>query len=178
MATPLRRALVIVLCILLFSCVPRPAAAQILTSWNAFAGYAYMKDLTDRIDFKLGWAADAAVGLNSWLSIVADAGGHYETVPLVGSDVRLAEHSLMAGGRASVHVGDFVEFGQLMAGLVHARGTAYGSTSADTHPGVQGGGGVDYPLSPKLAVRLEFDARFLDTSREIRATAGIVYTFR
>ena len=163
--------------IFVFSCFPRSAAAQGLKSWDAFAGYAFLRDAPSDVNFPLGWAAGVSGSLNSWLSIAADTGGNYKTIPVIGSDVRLVVHTFMIGGRASARVGDFVEFGELLVGLAHTRGTAFGSTSTATDAAVQGGAGLDYPLNSKLAARGELDARFLRTGHEFRVVAGLVYIF-
>jgi hypothetical protein len=107
--------------------------------------------------------------------VVVDAGGHYRTLPLVGGEVSLSLHSVMAGGRVSLAVGNFVEFVQIVFGPVRSRGTAFGLTSSDTHVGGQGGIGLDVPLKGKLAARIEFDMRVLQTAHEFRSTVGLVF---
>jgi hypothetical protein len=155
--------------------VPQPAAAQTTTTWDFFGGYAYLHDSTQDLNLPAGWAASTSRHLTRWLSFVVDAGGHYRTLPLVGGDVSLSLHSVMAGGRASLAVGNFVEFVQLVFGPVRSRGTTFGLTSSDTHFGGQGGIGLDVPLNGKVAARVEFDMRVLQTAHEFRSTVGLVY---
>ena len=140
-----------------------------------FGGYAYLRDQNEEVSLPIGWAAGAGTHLNRWLSVVVDAGGNYKTLPLVGGDARLTAHTLMAGGKASLAIGRFVEFAQILAGPAHTRGTAFGSASSDTFVAVQAGLGFDVSLKPHLAGRLEFDVRRLPTGREFRAIAGLVY---
>ena len=155
--------------------IAQPAAAQANRTWDLFGGYAYLHDSTQDLNLATGWAASASRHLNRWLSIVVDADGHYKTIALVGGDVSLSLHSVMAGGRASLAVGRFVEFAQIVFGPVRSHGSTFGLTSSDTHFGGQGGIGLDGPLKGKLAARVEFDMRILQTAHEFRSSVGLVY---
>jgi hypothetical protein len=155
--------------------VAPPAAAQTSRTWDLFGGYAYLHDSTQDLGLPTGWAAGTSRHLNRWLSIVVDADGHYKTIPLVGGDVNLSLHSVMAGGRVSLAVGRFVEFAQIVFGPVRSRGSTFGLTSSDTHFGGQGGLGLDVLLKGRLAARVEFDMRVLQTAHEFRSTVGLVY---
>ena len=160
---------------LLCVAIARPVQAQPNQAWDLFAGYAYLRDPVEELTLPTGWAAGGAVHLKRWLSVVADAGGHYKTVPLIGGDVRVTTHSVMVGGRASVPVGPFVEFIQILFGPVQTSGSAFGLTNRETILAGQGGVGVDVPLKRKWAARLQFDLRILENSHEYRAIAGLVY---
>jgi hypothetical protein len=153
---------------------PRTAETQTSRTWEVYGGYAHLRDQNEEISLP-GWAAGGSTHLTRWFSIVVDAGGHYKTLPLVGGDAKLSAHAVMAGGRASIAVGRFVEFVQVLAGPVYTRGSAFGLASRDTLVAVQGGLGVDAPLKPHLAARLQFDVRRLRTGRELRAIAGLVF---
>jgi hypothetical protein len=155
--------------------IPRTAAAQTARTWDVFGGYAYLRDQNEEISLHAGWAAAGARRITRWLSIVGEAGGHYKTLPLVGGDATLSAHTVLAGGRASIGVGRFVEFVQVAAGPVYTRGSAFGLTSRDTLFAVQAGLGVDAPLATGFAARLQFDVRRLRTGRELRAIAGLVW---
>src|SRR5262245_47484025 len=168
------RPVAVVVAIALCVACPRLAAAQASRTWDVFGGYAYLRDQNDEISFHAGWAAAGARRLTRWLSIVGDAGGHYKTLPLVGGGATLAAHTIMAGGRASIGVGRFVEFVQLLAGPAYTRGSSFGLASHETRFAVQAGLGIDAPLRPGFAARLQFDVRRLRTGRELRAIAGVV----
>jgi hypothetical protein len=159
----------------LFVVFPRTAAAQTPRTWDVFGGYAYLHDSTQDLGLPVGWSASASRHLTRWLSIVADADGHYKTIPLVGGEVSLTLHAVMAGGRASLAVGRFVEFAQIVFGPVRSRGSTFGLTSNDTHFGGQGGLGLDIALKGNLAARVQFDMRVLPTAHEFRTTAGLVF---
>src|SRR5262245_35165225 len=100
----------------------RPASAQSARAWDVYVGYAYLRESTEDLSLPAGWVASAAFHLNRWFAIVADAGGNYKTVPLVGSDLRVSAHSVMAGGRASAKLGSLVEFVQIVAGPLYTHG--------------------------------------------------------
>ena len=153
-----------------------PASAQ--ERWEAWGGYAFMHDTQDDLHLPAGWAAGTGATLTRWLSVVVDASGHYRTVPLVGGDVRVSTHALMAGGRASAKIGNVIEFGQLLAGAVHTTGTAFGQSSVETHLGLQAGGGLDVKLRRALTTRVQLDARFLRTGPQIRVVAALVFAGR
>jgi hypothetical protein len=169
------RTAIAVACCVAFS---SPARAQTRSSWQLFGGYAPIHDAQEDLTLPLGWAASVARAVNSWLSIVADAGGNYKTIALVGSDAKVASHSLVGGTRASAKIGQLIEFGQILIGAVHASGTSFGQSSAATNFALQGGAGVDLPFDRRFAGRIELDVRFLNTGRQSRFLGGVVYTLR
>jgi hypothetical protein len=146
--------------------------------WQAFAGYAWLDDVTDKVTFPAGWALGVAGRLNTWLSVAGDSDGQYETIPSIGSSVQLTSRTVTGGPRVSARLGRFVEFGQVLGGVVWSTGTLFGSTETTRHAVLQPGVGLDYPLSRRWAVRGEIDVRFLVTGHELRVAAGIVRAFR
>jgi len=155
--------------------IASPAAAQTDRHWEAFGGYALVRDSHEDLNMPAGWVAGGARALNGWFSIVADAGGSYKTLPLIGGDVTVASHSVLAGGRIAARIGNVIEFGELLGGVVHTSGSAFGQSSSATYGAVQGGIGLDIPLRSRLAGRVEFDATHLSIGRRFRVTAAIVY---
>jgi hypothetical protein len=173
-ATWIVRASVIVLGLLL----PRMTAAQPATRWQLFAGYSTLNDTLDQVTFPAGWTVSAAGHLTEWLSVVGDTDGHYKTIPVIGSDVRLTSHSVTGGLRAGARVGPFVEFAQLLAGVAQATGTLFGSSETIRRSVVQPGVGLDYPLHGGWAVRGQLDIRLIATGHELRVVTGLVRAFR
>jgi hypothetical protein len=165
------------LLIALVLAVPQPSAAQSLERRQIVAGYSGMIDITDHVTFPLGWFVGAAGHLTPWLSVVADADGQYKTIRFIDTDIHLTSYSATAGARASAPLGRFVEFGQILAGIVLSRGTLFGSTETTTHAIIQPGAGVDYPLNRRWAIRAELDMRFLSSGHELRAATGLVRAF-
>jgi hypothetical protein len=174
-----RAALVVTLTII--TGLPRDAAAQMPRSLELSAGYAYLRDPRLDLNLPVGWSIGAAAKFNSWLSAVADVGSSHTTFPTILGDLAFGLHAVLIGARASARVGPFVEFGQILAGIVHARGSAFGTTSSSTHFGAQAGAGVDCPVKGPVSVRLEVDFRLVGADegvglgREVRGLAAVAY---
>ena len=140
------------------------------------------RDATSDVNFPVGWSAGTAVRITPWASAVVKAGGSRRTIPTVIGDLKLGMQTVMAGGRASVRIGRAEEFGQVLAGVVRATGSAFGTSSSSTHAGVQAGAGVDYPLTRRLAARGQLDFRLVDgrglesRGHQYRFATSIVYT--
>ncbi|MFI5179692.1 MAG: outer membrane beta-barrel protein [Vicinamibacterales bacterium] len=169
---------------------PRASEAQTRPPLEVYAGYSYLNDPTNSVvaatagdnSLRVGWMAGTAVPLSGWLSVVAEAGGNYRTLPTIDSDVRLSVLSFMAGGRASARIGPLTEFGQVLVGAVRGRGSEFGVSVSNTGFALQPGAGLDWPFGHRLAARLELDFRTInasgdgrDRAHQIRAIAALVY---
>ncbi len=169
-----RTSVLIVVFLAASAAIARPAAAQSAARWDVFAGYAFDRDVVDDVSLRTGWAASVSREVMGWLSVVADVSGARTTIAATGSDVTLDSLTVTAGARAAAHVGPFVEFGEVLAGVAHTRGTAFGATSTASRPVVQAGGGIDYPLGGHLAMRGQADVRVTSIGRDYRVAAGLV----
>jgi hypothetical protein len=161
--------------------LPRPAAAQAARPLEVSAAYAYLRDPTVDVAFPAGWSVGVSKGVRGWLSIAGAYDDSRKTISTVAGELTLGVRTVMAGGQASARLGRATEFGQLLFGVVHASGSAFGVSEASTHASVQTGAGVDYPLTRKVALRVELDYRvFLshasDLGRQFRALTGVVLT--
>ena len=143
MIAAMRRALPIAL--LLLCGLPRPAAAQ--TGVELSGGYALAHDPRDAVTLPAGWVAGAALPITSAIAVVADVSGQYKTIALFTSDGHLSVHTVMGGVRAAARIGRLTEFAQVLIGIAHTSGSAFGSTTTATVLGVQPGGGIEYPLA-------------------------------
>jgi hypothetical protein len=122
-----------------------------------------------------GWDfAAARTVAGDWLVAVADASGSYKSEPLFGGTLRLRSHGLLGGVRARTRIGPFVEFGQVLGGVVHNRGSVFGVVDSETRSAVQPGVGLDYPVGQRLSLRGELDARFTSIGHEWRLGVGVV----
>jgi hypothetical protein len=145
------------------------------------AGYSYLRDPRLDLNFPIGWGIGAAGTINSWLSGVVDVSGSRTTFPTIAGELGFGLHAVMLGARASAKLGPLIEFGQILGGVVHARGSAFGTTTSSTHAGAQVGAGLDCPVNGKLSLRVEIDFRVVGAEpgaglgREIRGLAGVVY---
>jgi opacity protein-like surface antigen len=167
---------------------PRGAYAQPSTL-EVFAGYSYLHDPSHSVltatardnRVPLGWAAGVAAPAWRAISIVGDVSGHYKRKTTFADDVKLTFHTVAAGPRVSARLGPFTEFVEALAGVAIGRGSAFGTSVSATGLLLQGGGGVDYPIAGKLAVRVELDYRRITgdsqgrlPSNQFRAVAAFV----
>jgi hypothetical protein len=166
------------------------AATRAACGQEIYAGYSYLTDassplvraIAEHNDLPAGWLAGAAWQTRDWLAIVADASGHRKTLHTFDSDVKLSYFAAMGGVRASAPIGPLVEFGQVLAGVLYGRGSAFGATVTESAFAIQPGGGVDMPLGRRLRARAEVDLRLINGSadgrqrtHQVRAVAALVY---
>ena len=95
----------------LLACVLLPTIAQ-AGEWEAWAGYSWLRDTTDRVTFPAGWTLGGGRSLTSWLSVVGELDGQRKTIPSIGSNIVLTSNGFTIGARASARVGPFTEFAQ------------------------------------------------------------------
>ena len=154
-----------------------PTIAQ-AGEWEAWAGYSWLRDTTDRVTFPVGWTLGGGRSLASWLSVVGEIDGQRKTIPSIGSNIVLTSNGFTVGARASTRVGPFIEFAQLSSGVVRENGDAFGASSVSTFVVIQPGLGLDYPLGKRWAARGEVDVRRISTGQQLRAVAVLVYRRR
>ena len=177
---PIARTTRIVVCLFALIAAARDAAAQARASTEVYGGYSFLLDpgnavlaITARDNkYPLGWAAGVAHPISDWLAAVGEAAGHYKSRTSFNTDVSLSFHSFLGGARASARIGPLTEFVQLLAGAVNGRGSAFGIDVSTTAFAVQPGGGIDYPLTRRLAARLELDYRWIRSTAEGREHAS------
>jgi hypothetical protein len=169
--------------LVLLSACSRSASAQ--TPFEISGGYSAAHDPRDDVTLRAGWVAGAALSLTRTVSVVGDVSGQYRTVELFATDVRLSVQTVMGGVRASARLGRLIEFGQVVAGVVHTSGSAFGSTDTGNSVGVQPGVGVDYPLTDRVAARAQFDVRLIrhqadatNGGHQYRFVAALAYRIR
>jgi len=158
---------------------------------DIFAGYSYLRanPSTSGVDsFSLnGGSANVAYNVNHWLSGVADFGG-YHSGDILGTGVDGTVSTYLFGPRVSYrHFGRITPFGQVLFGVAHAGASAFDTTGSQNAFAMTIGGGVDYRLSHRLAIRpLQVDylmTRFSEvtsdaqTQNNLRVSTGIVFRF-
>jgi len=153
-----------------------------------YGGYSYLRDPGNSViaatagdnSFHVGWAAGVARHLWRRLDLVAEASGHYKTRTTFDEDVRLSFHGFVGGPRVALDLGRFREFGQMLTGVVHANGSAFGVTVSTTALALQPGGGIDYRIAARVAARLQLDYRWINgdefrrSANQFRAVAALV----
>jgi len=161
--------------------VPRAAAAQTARPLEAAAAYVYVRDATVGVSFPVGWSIGVSKGVSGWLSIAGAYDDSRKTISTIAGDLTLGVRTAMAGAKASARLGRATEFGQVLVGLAHASGSAFGVSEASTHASVLAGAGVDFPLTRTLALRGELDYRVFPSrsdilGRQLRVLTGVVFT--
>lgn len=175
-------------CALVLGCAVPAAGQSRPASTEVFAGYSYLRDPGSSIlaatasddSFPLGWTASVAHRLWPSLSVVGEVAGHYKRKTTLDEDVTLSFHAFLGGPRLSAQLGRVTQFVQVLAGAVHGRGSAFGTTVTVTDLSMQPGGGIDYALGRRVAARLQLDYRWIrgaggrNAASQFRAAAGVV----
>jgi opacity protein-like surface antigen len=167
------------------------AHAQDTPKVDIFAGYSYVREnpgTAGASSFNLnGGSASIAYNANSWLSGVADFGG-YHNGNILKSGVGGTLSTYLFGPRVSYrHFGRITPFGEVLFGVAHASASIAGATASDNAFAMTVGGGVDYKLTDRFAIRpVKVDylmSRFSETGtggntqNNLRVSTGIVFRF-
>ena len=145
---------------------------------DVFGGYSY----THAGDATLnGWELTGAIPFRGRLRLAADLSGHYGSF----AGANLKQLSVLAGPRMGWHFGRLSPFAQVLVGAVRGstRVELPDATLSDshTHLGTTLGGGADYRLSRRWAVRAQVELLFLRADgawdADPRLALGAVYRF-
>ncbi len=149
------------------------AFAQLPAKGNVFFGYSYNRAeivSNDAINLN-GWNASLEGNFAPWIGIVADLEGTY------GDHV--GEHNYLFGPRASVRVGRYRPFAELLIGAAHIN-VADGQAT-DTSFANAVGGGLDYQIFGPVSWRGQLDwihTRFFGNGQnDVRFSTGIAVHF-
>jgi opacity protein-like surface antigen len=167
------------------------AQAQDVPKVDIFAGYSYVREnpgTSGASSFSLnGGSASIAYNAKSWLSGVADFGAYHNGNILgTGTDGTLSTY--LFGPRVSYHhSGRITPFGEVLFGVAHAGASIAGTSGSDNAFAMSLGGGVDYKLTDRFAIRpIKVDylmTRFSETGtgnqtqNNLRVSTGIVFRF-
>lgn len=167
------------------------AQAQDVSKVDIFAGYSYVREnpsTSGVSSFSLnGGSASIAYNANSWLSGVADFGA-YHNGNLLGTGASGTLSTYLFGPRISYHhYGRITPFGEVLFGVAHAGASIAGTSGSDNAFAMSLGGGVDYRLTDRFAIRpVKVDylmSRFSETGsagntqNNLRVSTGIVFRF-
>jgi opacity protein-like surface antigen len=182
---------VIVSLIALLSFFNAGAHAQETPKVDIFAGYSYVRanpSASGASGFSLnGGSASVAYNATSWLSGVADFGG-YHNGNILGTHVDGTLSTYLFGPRVSYRHSDRVTpFGEVLFGTARASANVLGARNSSNAFAMSVGGGVDYKLSNRFAIRpVKVDylmTRFSEfgnntrTQNNLRVSTGIVFRF-
>ena len=138
-------------------------------------GYTFMRDLgddlTNDLNFPVGWYASTTVNVNRWFGVVGEVTGSYKndlklTIEEEGVSTDARVYTYMGGPRFAAKAGRLMPFAQFLAGAAHLQATMNRPTqtpgffhASDTQFAFQPGGGVNVLLTNNLGVHVAGDYR-------------------
>ena len=170
--------------------------AQIPTSGDGFFGYSYSRGEafsgtnTGSVNMS-GWEGSLEGKFLPWIGVVADLDWHYGARHLPGcqgtgctptlSHFNASRHTFLLGPRASVSIGKYTPFAELLVGVAHQTDSAGNVSISDTSFSNAVGGGLDYKLIKAVAWRVQLDSvytrLFGRAHHDLRFSTGIVFRF-
>ena len=156
-----------------------PVAAQDRKGDVAFS-YSILHDNDLEETFPTGWAFAVNSNLNEIFGVVGEIGGNYKTMDIFGTDVDLSVHTFMGGPRFRSERGKIVPFAQVLLGLARGSYSVLGESDSETDFAWQPGGGVDFAVTDRFAVRVQGDYRIINSEEsvnEFRFSVGGVLGF-
>ena len=149
-------------------------AAQETPSAEVFGGYSLLHANSLVGGNASGWDGSIAANFNQWFGLKADFSGHYTSI--AGFAVR--DHNFLFGPQISYRTDKLTPFAHLLLGGSHLSG----DFPSDTSFAWALGGGVDWNVRPRVAVRLVqadlLQTRFGDdTQHNGRFSFGVVFKF-
>ena len=121
-----------------------------------------------------GWNASATGNLNRWFGLTGDFSGHYDNIAGIG----VKDHNFLFGPTVSYRKPKLTPFAHLLLGDSHVSGGG----ASDNAFATALGGGADWNVTPRVAVRL-IQADWLqthfasDTQNNGRFSFGVVFRF-
>jgi hypothetical protein len=160
--------------ILLLTC---SASAQQAPGIEVSTGYSFLRLGGSGGESQHGGSISAAGNVNNWLGIVGDVGG-YHSSPF---GVSLNTYTFLFGPRFSLRAGKVTPFVQTLVGGAHMTASANGRSGGMTSFAASAGGGVDFRLTPHVALRPQVEYIALRSSGHTlnagRASLGLVFRF-
>lgn len=158
------------LCILVTLLSASGAFAQETPLFNIGLGYAYVKDLDFDQSLPRGIFVSVNGNLNHWLGLTAEmsyARGSFEQDVL----------TVMIGSKFTARVSARIEpFARVLVGIARQKGS-FGDKSVGL--ALQPGGGVDFLLSKRIAIRAAVDYAVVfesyENEHQLRFTTGIAF---
>ena len=184
------------------------AVAQDTPKFEVFGGYSYAsasKTLTlgrSRPNLN-GWNASVAGNFNRWIGIVGDFSGYYGSpqvslpmitpcvtppcllpVDFINVGLNTKEHTFLFGPQFTWRRGRISPFAHTLFGVGHASlklDTPFSLATSSNAFAMALGGGVDFNLTHRLALRVQPDYLqtefFSNTQKNFRISTGLVFKF-
>ena len=126
-----------------------------------------------------GWNASTTTYLARRFGMTADFSGHYGSP----GGIATPTHSYLFGPQVRLHSGRFAPFARTLFGLTHTKATSGGGELFHQQTfAMTAGGGFDWRVSPRMAVRV-MQAEFLltrfggNSQHNFRYSTGVVFRF-
>ena len=156
-------------------------------AFEAGGGYAFLGGAGTTEGYGAGWFADGGWRATSWLTLAGEVGRHCRRQDIGFIDTETNIDSLVAGVRIIHRRPRFAPYVQVLAGAVRVERTVHLAFPVDSVAGETGvygtlqvGGGIELPVSGRLAIRVGADyRRVLDAVglHHHRFVTGAVYAF-
>jgi len=165
---------------------PRGGSSKDFTPWQFSVGYQYNRiNLTGSPFSTNGLSTDVTRYFTRWFGVEGQLGFGFGNTGATTSPANLSMKSLFAGGGARLAYrghGRFEPWVHGVVGTQHFRFTqTAGVLGSNSALAVAFGGGADYQLGPRMALRVEADAiqsRFFSTNqRHFQVFSGLVFNF-
>ena len=156
-------------CLGLLFILAAPAAAQEkeLPKVELFGGYSYLRSDGHALN---GWKVVVEGNVNSWLGIAADFDGHYGSKSTAHGVEKESEHSFTFGPHFALRKKKLVPFAYTLFGVARENLTLGGVSESAYGFSTELGGGLDYELNERMALRL------LDASASSTHINGVTHT--
>ena len=174
-------------CVIVATGSPAFGQTRDAPAFEAGGGYAFLGGAGTTEGYGAGWFADGGWRATSWLTLAGEVGRHRRRQDIGFIDTETNVDSLVAGVRIIHRRPRFAPYVQVMAGAVRVERTAHLAFPVDSMVGETGvygtlqvGGGIQLPVSTRLAVRIGADyRRVLDAVglHHHRFFTGAVYAF-
>ena len=170
---------------LLLAVRPGAGLAQEVAAFEVGGGYTFLGGSEIVDGYGAGWVVGGGWNVTNWLGLNLELGGTTREQALGLLKVDAGFLTLLAGPRVSWSAGRLRPFVQLLAGSAHvdlkvASVFPFPSTGDfdDSHPALQGGGGVDVSVDRSFLIRIAFDYRRVfatDPFSQRRILTALVY---
>ena len=174
-------------CVIVATGSPAFGQTRDAPAFEVGGGYAFLGGAELAEGYGAGWFADGGWRATRWLTLVGEAGRHRRRQDLGFIDAETNVDSLAAGVRFLHRRPRFAPYAQLLVGAVRVKRTTHLAFPVDAMAGeddiygtLQIGGGLELPLSTRLAVRIGADYRHVFDAVPLhhhRFFTGAVYAF-
>jgi opacity protein-like surface antigen len=166
--------------ILLF-CATAKAQESTVPAWDIYGGYTYVRANLGGTSFNMnGGGASATQNLNDWFGGRVEFSDVGATVGTRSNAERVNAQTITYGPVFTYRkFNRLAPYAHVQLGAVHASQGFLGISEAAFKFAASAGGGVDYAVSDRIAVRVQGDylmTRFLDRRQDnVQLTAGLVF---